>query len=153
MQIEHFDEKTVHGLVVRTKNEDEMHPKTSKIKDLWEDFDKKLMSKVESFPSVYGVYFDYESDSTGEFSVLSGSSKFSNTTNKNLQKVLLQSCDYKVFKCKGKLPDIIIETWTQVWEYFSGDREKERAYKTDFEAYVAPDEVHIYISVKDVSSD
>jgi len=42
----------------------------------------------------------------------------------------------------------IIETWGEIWEYFSNENSQyKRAYKTDFEYYKDQNEIEIYISV------
>lgn len=63
--------RTISGLKIRTKNADEMNPKTAKIGALWQTFFTDAMPTLEPTP-LYGVYTNYESDARGEFDVLVG---------------------------------------------------------------------------------
>jgi predicted transcriptional regulator YdeE len=54
-----------------------------------------------------------------------------------------------VFSKKGEFPKVVIETWHEVWNYFtSKECEYERVYNFDFEKYSKDDEIEIYISIK-----
>jgi len=49
---------------------------------------------------------------------------------------------------KGELPQVIIDTWMQVWAYFEDPSiDEKHAYKTDFELYKSAGEAEIYIGV------
>ncbi|MPQ75878.1 GyrI-like domain-containing protein [Hydrogenovibrio sp. JE_KL2] len=139
----------VHGLVVRTRNVDEMNPETSKIAPLWQQFWQDVAPLLDEQKSqVYGVYYDYESDASGEFNVMAGTDFLTND-NASLKPVTIEKGNYLVFVGKGDMPQTVINTWADIWAYFSADNcEYQRAYTTDFELWKGGDEVHIHIAVK-----
>ncbi|WP_428738779.1 GyrI-like domain-containing protein [Sulfurimonas sp.] len=143
VKVESFN---VAGLKVRTSNSAEMNPETGKIAKLWGDFCSVDIAQgnMES-GEVYGVYFSYESDMNGEFDVLAGLKHDKDAMYEN---ITIESGEYLVFRAKGKMPKVVIDTWMEVWNYFSKEGAEQRAYKTDFEKYVAMDEVEVYIGIK-----
>ena len=97
---------------------------------------------------VYAIYYDYESDASSDFSVMSGFDGELKESD-NLQILKIQAGNYLVFTAKGEIPQIIIETWREIWKYFSSeDCKHKRTYSTDFEFYKSQDEVEICISVE-----
>ncbi|MCR4536438.1 GyrI-like domain-containing protein [Shewanella xiamenensis] len=62
------------GLSTRTNNSTEMAGEGGKIAALWQTFfeSSQLTAMLDS--PMYGVYYDYESDMTGDYSVLVGKS-------------------------------------------------------------------------------
>jgi hypothetical protein len=47
------------------------------------------------------------------------------------------------------MPQIAIDAWTEVWNYFSsGKEEYERLYTTDFEYYPNGNQIEVHIAVK-----
>ena len=47
------------------------------------------------------------------------------------------------------MPQVVIETWSQIWDYFSNaDTGYQRAFTTNFEIYKSPTEIEIYIAIK-----
>lgn len=149
MKIVRLDEKQIKGISIRTTNAKEMNPETSKIGALHQQFDEKVPINYKNGARVYGVYYNYESDYSGEFSVLAGSDKIDKTLTKNLENVSIHSGTYMAFEAKGEVPQVVIETWSKIWDYFSQeDAQYQRAYTTDFEFYKNQNEVEIYIAVK-----
>lgn len=143
------DEKAIIGISVRTKNSDEMQPQTSKIGSLWEKFYQEVAPALQEGASVFGVYYNYESDASGEFSVMAGSDKVEESKHTNLENVAIKPGKYLVFKETGEMPQVVIDTWAKIWDYFSADTQAyQRAYTTDFELYKSPNEIEIYIAVK-----
>lgn len=149
MKLVEINEKRIIGLSTRTTNSREMNPGTAKIGSLWKEFDDKVEVDYRNGGRVYGVYFNYESDATGEYSVLAGTDQLDAKTSTELEAIVIQSGRYLVFTAKGDIPRIVIETWGRVWEYFSKkDAQYERSYTTDFEYYVNQNEIEVYIAVK-----
>ena len=139
--------KCVKGLQVRTKNADEMSGDGAKIAALWTEFYTKLLPTLDENATVYGVYHNYESDAQGEYDVLVGADVVETTANMN--SVELEAGKYLMFPVKGELPQAIVSTWGQIWEYFEDESiDERRAFKTDFELYKSADEVEIYIGVE-----
>lgn len=148
MKIVELKEKQIKGFSSRTTNAREMNPQTSKIGALHQKFDKEVTVDYKNGARVYGVYFDYESDYSGEYSVLAGADQIEKTTANNLETVVLPGGTYMVFAAKGEVPQIVIETWGKIWQYFSaGISQYQRSYCTDFEFYKSQHEIEIYISV------
>ena len=140
--------KTVTGLKARTKNSDEMNPKVAKIGSLWQSFFSDVLPTLKE-PNVpmYGVYTNYESDAMGEFDVLVGVENLE--TSDSLTSVTLAEGNYLCFESKGEMPQAVIETWGEVWAYFSDENCKEkRVYGTDFELYLSQSEAEIYIGIE-----
>ncbi len=149
MEIVHFDEKQVTGICIRTNNANEMQSETSKLDGLWQSFHEKVFDSLKSDATVYSVYFDYESDATGDYSVLVGSDQIDELSVNGAGKVSIQSGNYLEFPAKGDMPQVVIETWSKIWEYFSDEgSEHQRAFTTDFELYKGPDEIEIYIAIQ-----
>lgn len=149
MKIIQLDEKQITGISIRTTNACEMNPATSKIGGLHQQFDEKVSVDYKNGARVYGVYYHYESDYSGEFSVLAGTDQIGQTPIDNLESVTIANGTYLVFKAKGEVPQIVIQTWAKIWDYFSKeDTPYQRAYTTDFEFYKNQNEIEIYIAVK-----
>lgn len=143
-----LDKKTVKGFCVRTTNAAEMEADTSKIGDLWDDFFKKIAHQLEEDTAAYGVYYDFESDEHGEYSIMAGVESNDAPADADLVTAEIEEGDYVVFRVEGELPEIVVECWHKIWDYFSSDdAEYQRAFRTDFEYYKSDSEVEIYISV------
>ena len=143
------DEKEIKGISVRTKNANEMNPETSRIGGLWQKFYANIAPNLKDKATVFAVYYDYESDASGEYSVLAGSDKIEESYNKNLEKASIHNGKYMLFEAKGDLPQAVIDTWSKIWDFFSSDDAGyQRAYSTDFELYKSQNEIEIYIAVK-----
>lgn len=59
-------EKIIYGISTRTKNANEMNPQTVKIGTIWKKFDNIIDVDYKGGERVYGVYYNYESDTNGE---------------------------------------------------------------------------------------
>jgi len=69
--------------------------------------------------------------------------------NEELETVTLYEGNYLCFEAKGEMPQAVIETWGEIWAYFSGDNcSEKRVFKTDFELYLGQDKAEIYIGVE-----
>lgn len=147
MKIKHVEKLYISGLGTRTNNANELAGENPKIPQLWEDYDQKnilgaTFDKVNNM-SMYGVYNEYESDENGDFTVTIGVE-----VSKPKKAIVIENQRYLVFEKKGELPEIVLEVWAEIWEYFGTEPEYERAFKIDFEKYSKENFVEIYISVK-----
>ena len=148
MRVVELEEKQINGVSVKTTNADEMNPNTAKIGNLHQHFDTIACVDYKAGARVYGVYFDYESDASARFSVLAGADYISSSS-EGLEQVTLVKGNYLIFEGHGEMPQAVIDTWLNVWEYFSGkNAEHERAFTTDFELYKSQNEVDVYIAIK-----
>ena len=148
-QLKTFESFSVTGLSTRSKNADEQNPLTAKIGPLWQQFFMGgLFQPSPSSPNVVGVYDQYESDWNGAFDVTAGV-KAASSALPDMKTVQVQTGAYLVFTCLGEMPQAVIAAWMQVWQYFSASRtDVQRLYVTDFEEYLAPDEVAVCLGVK-----
>ena len=140
---------TLQGISIRTNNANEMNPESAKIAGLHQQFDQHIKVDYESGARVYGVYYHYDSDDKGDFSVLAGADHIA-SADIPLETVTLQKGRYKVFEGRGKMPEAVIQAWQAVWEYFSDETHPEvRAYTTDFEHYISETEVDVHIAIEE----
>ena len=141
-------EKIIKGISIRTNNANEMEPSKAKIGQLHQQFDKQIEVNYAKGERVYAVYYNYESDASGDYTVMTGFDGHHQDCD-DLETLAIQAGNYLVFNAKGEIPQIVIEIWGQIWEYFSSRECKhKRTYTTDFEYYKSPDEVDICIAVE-----
>lgn len=143
---------SVSGIAARTINSDEFDPLRARLPALWGDFfangvSGKIVNKMPDSP-VYGVYSAYESDASGHYTVTAG------VATEGVADGVHASVDvvagrYLVFERRGPMPKAVIDAWVAVWTFFQNNTEYVRSYASDFEEYRGPDEVAIYIGVKD----
>ena len=147
MKTIHNEAFDVTGLSTRTNNADEMNPDSAKIGALHQRFDENVQVNYQAGARVYGVYYDYESDASGEFSVLAGADRVE-FASVELETVKIPAGDYLVFEGKGEMPNAVIDAWGKVWAYFSAENcQHERSYTVDYEYHKEPNAVEIHIAV------
>ena len=148
MKIKFIESRQVHGISVKTNNIDELDSTKAKIGRLHQQFDKQVTVNYVGGECVYAIYYDYESDASGVYSVMCGFDGDPKDI-KSLTTLEIQTGKYLVFSATGKIPKIVIETWGEIWEYFSSEGCKyRRTYSTDFEFYKGLNEVEIYIAIE-----
>ena len=143
------------GLEVRTTNALESNIATAKISALWQDFfSRNLLQQIpQQVPSgkLYGLYTRFASDYRGEFSVVIGAEVFPDAiAPPGLTQVQSSASKYLVFSGTGDMPQTVLDTWQQIWAYFSDPAcPYQRRYQTDFESYdgTRPNTIEIYIGV------
>lgn len=148
---EHVEAFFVSGISMRTANRDEMNAETAKIPELWERFWADGSVAIPNAPAdspAYGVYADYESDAGGLFDVTAGRRVSEPGDGGNFETVEIQEGDYLVFESSGPMPEVVVDTWKEIWEYFRRHPEVRRAYTTDFEVYRDQEGVTIYIAIE-----
>ncbi|MGB6328572.1 MAG: GyrI-like domain-containing protein [Halarcobacter sp.] len=147
MIIREIENLMLFGLSTVTNNKNESNPETAKIVKLWEDYEEKniygaTFNKSKKF-DMYGVYSDYESDVNGDYKVT-----IAVEVTKPKNAMIIKKQRYLVFKKEGELPEIVAETWKEIWDYFENEPKYERDYAIDFEKYSKENFVEIYISIK-----
>ncbi|MCH9757085.1 MAG: GyrI-like domain-containing protein [Gammaproteobacteria bacterium] len=142
--LKYINSFSVKGLSVRTQNSDEFNENTAKISTLWQQF--YTSDLITPNAHIFGVYSDYDADEDGFYTVTAGVT--SSEPQPQLNTATVQTGNYLVFQGKGPMPLTVVETWKQVWKYFEETNEYQRHFISDFEAYISPDEVAIYIGVK-----
>ena len=140
----------VIGISVRTNN----NVGGKDIENLWgkfmgEDIFEKIPNKTSY--DVYGIYTDYESDHTGNYTAIVGCHVSSlEEIPENMVGITIPASNYEIFTAKGKTPECVYGKWTDIWE----DKALERTYSTDFEVYGTKSqnpieaEVDIFIAVR-----
>lgn len=108
---------------------------------MWGCRDISTIIKISNLGVVLNSIFAY----IGEFDVFAGSE----VENSKLEKVTLEEGNYLCFKTNGELPQAVIDTWGEVWQYFSDEScPDKRVFKTDYELYLSENEAEIYIGVE-----
>ncbi|WP_191601134.1 GyrI-like domain-containing protein [Marinomonas algicola] len=142
-------EKRLTGLSIRTNNAKEMQAETAKIGELHQTFSQKAAVKYEQGACLYGVYHQYESDHSGDFTVLVGAETDMVESDSALEHVFIPAGDYLVFSAEGDMPQAVIEVWGQIWHYFADATcPHARAFSVDFECYTSESSVDVYIAVE-----
>lgn len=142
-RVEYVNRFTVTGFSVRTQNSIEFDKNKAKLPGFWQEFNVNH-PKIDE--TVFGVYSEYESDTNGLYTVTAGFVR--QYDNQALSSVSINPGKYLVFEGKGVMPEVVIDTWQAVWNYFTADSPYKRCFMTDFEAYRHGDEVAIYIGIE-----
>ena len=147
---QHVESFTVSGLRVRTTNAAEHKAETAKIGPMWGAFFGRSLAqdipgKLAESP-IYGVYSHYESDASGAFDVTAGVAVVD--PQNGFESIRIESGEYLVFEGQGALPEAVIATWGRIWKYFEANPQIQRRYATDFETYLGPESVAIYIGIR-----
>ena len=136
-----MDEIKLVGLTARTNNKNEMNPQTSKIGELAGRYwGQNLAAKISNRknPGVtLSVYTDFESDEHGDYTYFVGEevNSFENIP-EGFRSVTIPSANYQKFTtAPGKMPDVVINGWQEIWKMTSDDFEGKRTYQADFEIY------------------
>ncbi len=148
MELVYLAAQPMLGLGTRTNNSAELAGEGGKIAALWQAFfeSSQLTSMLDS--PMYGVYYDYESDMTGDYSVLVGKSVESVSETGPFTALQLREGNYLKFSAQGEMPHCVVGLWGQIWRYFTEpDCSHQRCYQTDFEVYLSADKVEIYIGI------
>lgn len=149
MELRRIEENRVQGLSVRTNNENEFTPGQGKIPGVWAAFDQAVPVNYQNGERVYGVYKNYESDHNGDFDVIACFDGKTAPQGVELKQVTIPAGKYLMFSQQGEMPQIAIDAWTEVWNYFvNSDAEHERLFTTDFEYYPHGNAIEVYIAVK-----
>jgi predicted transcriptional regulator YdeE len=144
-----FPETKVTGISTRTNNADEMSAAKGRIASIWSRFEQEIAPQLSEGNRVFGVYSEYESDHSGDFSVLAGTDQQNLDTEADFVSRTIPAGRYLVFNAEGELPMAIINAWQRVWSYFQQpDCPHERLYTTDFEHYSEKSGCYLYIAVK-----
>jgi predicted transcriptional regulator YdeE len=142
---------TVSGISVRTVNYDEFDSSKAKLPTLWGEFHgqniaEHVPNKLNDSP-IYGVYSEYESDASGQYTVTAGIAV--NTTTSEYISTPVVGGQYMVFESDGEMPQAVIDGWSSVWKYFAKPQKYMRTFITDFEEYREPGRAAIFISVSE----
>lgn len=148
MEVRHLAKPIdIGGFSVVTNNEAEFS-QNGKIPGLWQRFDNTIPVDYVAGERVYGVYFNYESDHAGNFSVLAGYDGEKVPENVEVENITIPPGKYLVFTKQGEMPQVAIDAWTDIWKYFTQENaEYERTFTVDFEHYVNGNHIDVYIAI------
>lgn len=150
----------VVGITARTNNKNEMHTSTAKIGELAGRFwSENIASRIPNRknPGVtLSIYTDYDSNEHGDYTYFIGEEVNSfDKVPTDFQTLTIPATHYQKFTAgPGKMPDVVIAAWQQIWSLSAHALGGERAYIADFEVYDqrASDATHasldIYIGIK-----
>ena len=152
------NEIKIIGLKIRTSTKAEFNPLTARIAaTIQKFFQAGISTKIKHRANngkIFAVYFDYESDYTGEYSYIIGEevTEFEEVA-EGLDMLTIPAQAYSKFTTDpGVMPLVVINAWQEIWQM--KELEKERNYKADFEVYdqraanPAQAIIDIYIGIK-----
>lgn len=129
------------GITTRTNNKNEMNPQTAKIGETFgRYFGQQLASQIphRKNPGVtFSIYTNYESNEHGDYTYFLGEAvdSFDNIPD-HFQTLLIPAGQFQKFTTPvGKIPDIVIQAWQQIWQMSADDFGGPRAYRADYEVY------------------
>ena len=87
--------------------------------------------------TTYCVYTNYESDFAGDYTYFIGEEVANlEDVSPEFETLLIPSQNYTKFtNGPGKMPDVCINAWQQIWAMSPSDLGNERSYIADFEVY------------------
>ncbi len=149
-----LSELNIVGISAQTTNAAEMNPLMAKIPSLWGQFwNNTVLTKIPNKQEnvIVGVYTNYEKDYQGAYTLIIGAP----VTRKvdviaGMTVVIIPAGTYLVFSNQGPvMPQIVMQTWQYIWQYFETNKQYQRAYVADIEWYdtSSPEKVEIYISI------
>lgn len=143
MQKELANKSTIKlvGLTARTNNKNEMNPQTSKIGGLvgrfWSENIANQIPNRKNPGVTLSVYTEYDSNEHGDYTYFIEEEVDSlENIPMGLQKLIIPAAQYQKFTTpSGKMPEVVINAWQEIWKMSSNDFGGERAYVADFEVY------------------
>ena len=129
------------GLTVRTNNQNEMSPETSKILPILQNyFGNNFPNQISnrSKPgTTYCCYTEYESDHTGEYTYFVGEevTNFVDVPSDFETHTIPAQTYTKFTNGPGPMPEVVREPWMAIWEMTEQELGGKRTYHTDFEIY------------------
>ncbi len=135
------DEIKLVGLSIRTNNKNEMNPSTAKIAGLagkfWSQGYAGKIQYRKNPGTTYSVYTEYDSDEHGDYTYFIGEEVTSfDDVSSDLSQLTIPAAKYQKFTTNpGKMPEVAIVAWQQIWKMTPDDFGGRRAYQADFEVY------------------
>jgi predicted transcriptional regulator YdeE len=128
------------GIQTRTNNQLESNPATARIPGLWQRFyaervAERIPNRVNP-DTIYEAYVEYESDHTGDYTVVLGVEVPSfDTVPADFVGVRVPRSKYLVTPTTGNMPRAVQQAWVRIWQHFDAQKQQQRAYRVDFEQY------------------
>jgi predicted transcriptional regulator YdeE len=151
-------EKKIVGIETRTSNAEEIAAGANgNIAALWQhffkqDFKNTMANKMSDH--VYAIYTKYESDFTGQYSLIIGHEviDFGNAPDGTLP-VLVSPGHFLKFTTIDNSPEAVLALWQHIWQFFANTKDFKRTYTADFEVYdfARGKQLDIYIAVERIA--
>lgn len=135
------EERYLVGLSVRTNNQECFDPSTNKISPLIARYyQEKIAEKIShrKNPGVaLAMYTDYATDEHGDYTYFFGEEVLSlDNCPSELSYCVIPAGNFVKFTTpEGKMPDVVIQAWMDIWKMTPNALGGKRAYLTDFEIY------------------
>lgn len=129
------------GLTARTNNMNEMGRSNAKIAPLVKRYFTENLSQQISDRANPGItiagYTDYESDERGDYTYFVGEEVTSfDTIPEGFTAITVPAAKYQKFTTvSGKMPNVVINAWVEIWTMQEKELGGKRAYQADFEIY------------------
>jgi predicted transcriptional regulator YdeE len=148
-EVEEREEFKVIGLSTRTENRGGKAMRD--INNLWQRFfEQEIQQKIPNKISVvvYNIYTDYEIDHDTPYTVVVGCQVWDlDEIPDGMIGLTIPAGRYAVFRPKGKLPEVVVNTWNEIDKTDSF----QRAYRADYDIYnldeIDPDNADVEICV------
>lgn len=132
--------KTFVGIAVDTDFDTELNPETGKIGGHWDKFiQEDIYGKIpnKKTENVYGLYTDVYPNEYGSYTLTLGAEVEGHVNEAPEGMVIKRLPAQKYIKFTtehGPIPEVIIDGWKYIWEYFK-DSDYQRTYGGEFEFY------------------
>lgn len=129
------------GIGTRTNNASELNPSIARIGALFHQYsNEKIADKIPNrlHPGItYCVYTDYHSDEHGDYTYVVGEAVSSfEEVPEGFKGVIIPAQNYICCTSEqGRMPDVCISLWQDIWAMTPQALGGTRSYKTDFEFY------------------
>lgn len=111
-----------------------------KINAMWEVSSRELGNYQNT---IYGLYYDYESDYKGDYSLCVAIEEGAGTSLIDIP----ENINYEIFKVDTMGEQGVVKSWGKIWELEEAG-ELERTYTYDFEKYYPNGEIEIHVALK-----
>ena len=136
--------KIIMGISTDASFEQSTEDQSKDIGDLWKKFheDKvtnNLPNIVTDNPNFYGVYYNYKDQHKSTYSVLAGSEVSAVDEDSKYKYITLPVGQYMVFEYNfpqsGFTPEIVVNGWKDVDQFFNSHKLYKRTFTIDYEIY------------------
>ena len=141
------------GLSLKTKTVNTNGQSSIDCGNLWQEFEKGKYSEIipnKEGEEIFGVYYQYEGDSSKPFSYFVGCKVKSETEIPDgLDSITIPGGICHKISAKGKMPDCVVNAWKDIWASNIA-----RTHQIDFEVYDERSkdwnhaEVDVYLSIE-----
>lgn len=128
------------GIKARTNNEIESGKDGVIPKTIHKYFTENIAGRIQNRKNsgiTFCAYTEYESDHTGEYTYFVGEEVTSiDEVPEGLELLSVPASNYTKFTIgPGKMPEICIQAWQQIWQMDESALGGKRSFMTDFEVY------------------